>query len=90
MPLSQIQKGTTETSNYAVEVVHFTKPESINNPVNVAFELTDPTTCEGIIQMPAHRWTCTTGLSRTGFCTPRERRCARRARSPCVGPSLRN
>jgi hypothetical protein len=49
MPLSQM-KGTSETPNYAVKVVHFTKPESINSPVNVAFEVTDPTTGEGIIQ----------------------------------------
>ena len=47
--LSQI-KGTGETPNYAVKVVHFTKPESINSPVNVAFAVGDPTTGESIIQ----------------------------------------
>ena len=40
--LSPIAGKTTQTPNYVVRLVHFTKPESINTPLQVAFEVMEP------------------------------------------------
>ena len=40
--VSPIAGKTTLTPNYVVRLVHFTKPESINTPLQVAFEVMEP------------------------------------------------
>ena len=40
--VSPIAGKTTQTPNYVVRLVHFTKPESINTPLQVAFEVMEP------------------------------------------------
>ena len=84
-------------------MVHFTKPESINSAVNVAFEVTDPATGENIIQagevpsLDLYNWFVENGLLHakgTAMRTPGAKgRRLRSKKDPTLGessPSLRN